>query len=264
MRVLGQQPGQGECGHSGISAGQRSSDVRPRPARTWRAVSPICAARLRCGLYPAIIWDMAGFQITSIAEPIASDAEASWAVVRLVTRVDFLGMLDDLEGAHVVDRQLLALIFSRLSDVGVGKKGGLLFSAAHQVEDYRRLVEDALEETEHSPMPENEWHRLQATLGDEMLAELLGISPASERRYSRGERVTPDEIADRLHFLALLVADLSGSYNDYGVRRWFDRPRQALAGRAPCSFLGAGFEPRSDDSSALRRLAAALVGAGAS
>ena len=222
-----------------------------------------CATRLAYGSPPATLWDIAGFQITSIGEPMASDAEASSAVARLVTRVDFLGMLDDLEGAHVVDRQLLALIFSRLSDVGVGKKGGLLFSAAHRIEDYRRLVEDALEETEHSPMPENEWHRLQATLGEEMLAELLSISSASERRYSRGDRVTPDGVADRLHFLALLVADLSGSYNDYGIRRWFDRPRQALAGRAPRSLLGAGFEPTSDDSSALRRLAAGLVGAGA-
>ena len=181
-----------------------------------------------------------------------------------MTRVDFLGMLDDLEGAQVVDRELLALIFSRLSEVGVGKKGALLFSAANQVEDYRLLVEEALEETEHSPMPENEWHRLQITLGDEMLAELLGISPASERRYARGERVTPDPVADRLHFLALLVADLSGSYNEYGVRRWFDRPRQVLGGRAPRAFLGVDFEPQSDDGSALRRLAAGLVGAGAS
>jgi hypothetical protein len=112
-------------------------------------------------------------------------------------------------------------------------------------------------------MPEMEWLRLQDALGDEMLAELVGVSPASERRYSRGERVTPDGVADRLHFLALLVADLSGSYNEYGVRRWFDRPRQALAGRAPRSLLGAGFEPGSADSSALRRLVAGLVGAGA-
>jgi hypothetical protein len=81
-------------------------------------------------------------------------------VARLVTRVQFLGLLDDLEGAHVVDRDLTALIFARLSEAGVGKKGGLLLSAAHQVADYRKLVEDALEDTEQSPMPEMEWLRL--------------------------------------------------------------------------------------------------------
>jgi hypothetical protein len=112
-------------------------------------------------------------------------------------------------------------------------------------------------------MPQEEWKRLQATLGDELLADLVGVSLTSERRYSGGERTTPDEVADRLHFLAMLVADLSGSYNDYGIRRWFDRPRQALAGRAPRTLLGRGFAPTSDDGAGLRRLAAGLVGAGA-
>jgi hypothetical protein len=101
-------------------------------------------------------------------------------------------------------------------------------------------------------------------LGEDMLASLLRISPASVRRYSRKERPTPDDVAARLHFVALLTADLSGAYNEFGIRRWFDRSRQALGDRAPGEVLGAGFDLESDDAAALRRLAAGLLGAGAS
>lgn len=224
---------------------------------------PSAGHRLAFGSESDMIWCMSRFQITSIDEPIAPDAETSVAIARLVTRVDFLGMLSELEGAQVINRDFLTLIFSRLNEVGIAREGGVLLAAADRSGQYRSLIERALEETEHSPMPSIEWAPLLETLGEDNLAGLVGISPASVKRYSRQDRPTPDEVANRLHFLALLVADLSGSYNSYGIRRWFSRPRHALGGHTPSALLGAGFEPSSDDAAALRRLAGELVGAGA-
>jgi len=93
---------------------------------------------------------------------------------------------------------------------------------------------------------------------------LLGVSASSIRRYHVGDRATPQHVAERLHFLALLIADLAGSYNDYGIRRWFTRPRTALANRRPIDLLVAPtFDPDGDDANSLQALAASLTASGA-
>jgi hypothetical protein len=76
---------------------------------------------------------------------------------------------------------------------------------------------------EDSPLPDQEWTALRNTLGDGLLARLCRVSEVSLRRYAARARPTPDVVAQRLHILALIVADLRGAYNDYGVRRWFQR-----------------------------------------
>ena len=93
-----------------------------------------------------------------------------------------------------------------------------------------RGVHDALDQ---SPAPMAEWPALQEVLGPELLAGLVGVSASSTRRYASGARATPDPIAVRLHFVALVVGDLAGAYNDIGVRRWFQRPRTRLDGNTP-------------------------------
>ena len=79
----------------------------------------------------------------------------------------------------------------------------------------------------------------------EDLAELLGISLSSLRRYSSKQRETPDDVADRLHFVALLTSDLTGAYNDMGVRNWFSRKRALLDGKAPKNLLHGDWRPGS-------------------
>lgn len=119
-------------------------------------------------------------------------------------------------------------------------------------------VNDALHE---SPSPATEWGALRETLGDTLLAALVGISDASLRRYAGGQRQTPQKVAERLHWLALVVGDLAGSYNDFGIRRWFDRPRQQLAGLSPRAALGTEWSVDDAQAAQVRALAHALVGA---
>jgi hypothetical protein len=78
-------------------------------------------------------------------------------------------------------------------------------------------------------------------------------------RYERGARRTPDAVAARLHFLALLIGDLAGAYNPIGIRRWFDRPRTALEGHAPAYLLAGPWQPEEAGPARVRELARALV-----
>ena len=92
-------------------------------------------------------------------------------------------------------------------------------------------------------------------------AVLGGDSPSSLRRYAAGARRAPDSVVGRLHTLALLVADLAGAYNDYGIRRWFARPRTVLEGRSPEAVLAGEWDPDGPEAARVRRLATGVVGA---
>ena len=84
------------------------------------------------------------------------------------------------------------------------------------------------------------------------------ISTVILRRYLSGAGRTPDDVAVRLHALALIVGDLAGAYDDAGIRRWFARRRTALGNRAPVDVLAAGCGsltiPRSGRCTSSRRV----------
>jgi hypothetical protein len=75
------------------------------------------------------------------------------------------------------------------------------------------------------------------------------------QRYQNGDRQVPDAVAERAHFLTSVVAALEGTYNEFGVRRWFERPRSVFDGRTARQLLSGNWSP--DDESAGRVLAAA-------
>jgi hypothetical protein len=89
------------------------------------------------------------------------------------------------------------------------------------------------------------------------------LSPVWARRCASGAHRTPDDVADRLHTVALVVASLNGSYNDLGVRRWFHRPRTALNGKAPADILAGDWSSDDADVVSVQALADSLLGAAA-
>lgn len=112
---------------------------------------------------------------------------------------------------------------------------------------------------EQSPVPQFEWRSVLRVFEPEQLADLLDISLSSLRRYQAADRTTPDDIAARLHFLALVIGDLAGAYNEIGIRRWFQRKRTQLDGRSPAAALGRNWDPDDAGPQRVRALAAALV-----
>lgn len=153
-------------------------------------------------------------------------------------RADAMGLLPAGERLTVLDLPSFRKIVWLIQRAGIarGIYAGLGDDPASQAGLERTLqhLNMALEE---SPAPEFEWTRLFETLGPDLLSRLLGISASSVRRYKAASRETPDEDAGRLHFLSLIVGDLSGAYNEIGVRQWFDRKRAQLEGRAPSGLL---------------------------
>ena len=109
----------------------------------------------------------------------------------------------------------------------------------------------------------SEWPHLVEIFGVDQLARLLAISPSSVRRYKEHARTIPDDIAGRLHLLALVVGDLAGAYNDIGIRRWFERVRTLLGNRAPQEFLRGDWSPNDPGPTKVRELARSLVAAAA-
>ena len=112
-----------------------------------------------------------------------------------------------------------------------------------------------------SPAPMYEWPHLVKIFGVNQLARLLAVSPSSVRRYKENARTTPDDIAGRLHFLALVVGDLAGAYNDIGIRRWFERARTSLGNRAPQEFFRGEWSPNDAGATRVRELACSPVAA---
>jgi len=118
-----------------------------------------------------------------------------------------------------------------------------------------QLLAEVYERLEECPSPDTEWQSVREVLNDELLAGLLTISQVSLRRYAKGERHCPDLIAARLHWLALVIEQLEGTYNAYGIRRWLQRPRTALDGQAPLDRLQGPWDPDDNAVQAIIALA---------
>ena len=203
---------------------------------------------------------MAIFQIRSVASPFDSPSVASLAVT-VLTRAEAMGLLPPTETIERLDMAMFRRLAGGIAEAGIGN--GVLADlsasprpSAQQLAGTLRRLNEALDA---SPTPFSEWRGVHDVLGGDVLAQLLGVSVSSLRRYHSGSRRTPDEIAARLHFLALVIGDLAGAYNDFGVRRWFQRPRKLLGSRSPAQLLRGTWRPEDPGPSRVRDLAAALV-----
>lgn len=209
---------------------------------------------------------MTRIRLRSVAEPL-DRPEAAWEAVRFLTTAEALGLLPaSLESVETLDLPVVRAVLKEAGTAGVGRRAMAEAESRREADSEGWLdvlvhANDALAE---SPIPERTWPVLAGVLGVDLLARLLGVAPASARRYLTGGRITPDVVADRLHFVALVVGDLAGSYNDFGVRRWFVRRRAQLEGKAPADVLAGDWSPDDAGPGAVRALATRLVDAMAS
>ncbi len=127
-------------------------------------------------------------------------------------------------------------------------------------EDFATWIRAQRDDISSSPVPELELPILKRLFGANALAEAVGVAGSSLRRYASRERSIPNHVGVRLHLLALIVGDLAGSFNERGIRRWFERPRSELGGRAPRDILLGGWDP--DDADVIRVAALAAERAG--
>lgn len=191
-------------------------------------------------------------------------------LIGLVSRVAAMGLLHgrpiERLDADAIERVLDALQAGGLLGTQRARFGAMLQPGAWRpepIDETSNAIRQLIAVLEESPVPRTEWPAMRKIFGDEALAELLAISLSSLKRYAGEERATPSKIAERLHWVAMVVADLAGSYNEFGIRRWFERSRSQLEGRSPRKVLGAQWSPGDPAARRVRSLAASLVGAGA-
>jgi uncharacterized protein (DUF2384 family) len=151
-----------------------------------------------------------------------------------------------------IDRGLIGSAIASAAQAGLAEQVAARADAESPGE---RTVLAFLDALQRSPRPAHEIASLAAIFGYPGLGRLVAVSEPSLRRYAMETRVAPDAVAERVHFVARLVAVLRGSFNEFGIRRWFERPHPSLDGRAPASLLGA-FDPA--DANPQAALAAAL------
>ena len=161
------------------------------------------------------------------------------------------------------DLELVRRIAQEASAAGIGQDAAVaLLHGGNRPDRLAALIERLDEALRESPLPEREVPELLRVFDREDLAVLAGTSSVSLGRYLAGTRKWPDELAGRMHWLALVASDLAGAYNDFGIRRWFERERTQLGGRSPRQLLGAEWDPADPDVERVRQLAAALAGVG--
>jgi uncharacterized protein (DUF2384 family) len=206
---------------------------------------------------------MQNLQIKSVSPPF-NEPQVARLSVSALGLADAMGLVPPEQEIGALDDNAMLSVLAALDESGVGKAWAARYAAVKDkpksLVGFLKNLQQALE---GSPLPEREWHKLLGVLGVDALTRLLGISPASLNRYQSGERATPDEVAERLHFLALVVGELLGSYNALGIRRWFERPRTALEGRSPIQILAGDWRASDPGARAVRDLARSLSGAGA-
>jgi hypothetical protein len=199
-------------------------------------------------------------QIDSARAPFNSPRVAFQAITA-VGRADAMGLLPADELIATLDLPSFRKMLRHIHRAGIARiiQLTLLDDGANSGPGLERILEHLNTALEESPAPEFEWKRLTDVLGLELLSRLLGISASSVRRYKAAARTTPDEVAERLHFLSLTVGDLSGAYNEIGIRQWFDRKRAQLGGHAPADFLKGRWKPGQVGPRQVQDLGRALV-----
>jgi hypothetical protein len=97
---------------------------------------------------------------------------------------------------------------------------------------------------------------LEIVLQEELLTDLTGKSPADIQKDLLGR-------SKEIYFLYEIVDCLRGSYNDEGIRRWFQRERSQLGGKSPLQYLGSGWSPDEEDAKRILELARSSIDPGA-
>ena len=200
---------------------------------------------------------MSKSRLDSVIDP--PTLEVARLTFEAARRAEAMGIVEP--GLSRADASGIRDLANKVRRAGIGSSAADILNnvEAPSTDDVTRLLELVIAALDASPAPQYEWKGLTRVFPPEDLAELLNVSKSSLTRYQSGERPTPDDVAARLHFLALVVGDLAGSYNDTGIRRWFQRKRTQLDGRSPAAMLRTDWDPDEEGPMRVRALARDLV-----
>lgn len=105
------------------------------------------------------------------------------------------------------------------------------------------------------------WNNVRNILGFDLLALLItGQEKTRAARadlfvYDAKPRSAPDEVIERFYFVTKIVVNLEGSFNDFGIQRWFMRKRVQLNGLSPAQILKGDWHPGDEGPQKVLKLA---------
>jgi hypothetical protein len=197
--------------------------------------------------------------LQKLAENIPMSQEFFAEALDVLFKASAMGLIEKPKDVFKLDFLSIKKLFRQIAKYGFGEKW------LHDIDAWPsqdpvdvikklRLLNNILEE---SPNPKGEWRVVLEYIPDNLLSYLLGgISASSVQRYSSAERDTPDDVKKRLHLIALIIGDLSGSYNHEGIRQWFQRSRnKAFDGKSPADLLAGNWKPEDASPSKVRQFA---------
>jgi uncharacterized protein (DUF2384 family) len=209
-----------------------------------------------------MLQNMTEIYIEAVEEPFLHSPRLTRLAFGLVARAQVMSCLPDgVHGVVHLDRPLLEGVRTCFRTAGIATMPAVGLPDTDD-QELEHALDETLAAVDASPHPAGEWAPARDLLDDALLARILGISESSLRRYASGARETPDQIAWRLHVVARMLASLLGSYNAYGVRRWFERPRAMLEGRTPAQVIMSAEHEEDPALGVVFELSDALVGAG--
>jgi hypothetical protein len=178
-----------------------------------------------------------------------------------VRRAEAMGLITSSSPITDLGLDDVKRVMRGVTDAGIARSSLLELETIAQPDpaEVAELMRTVIAALEASPAPAFEWRAVGRVFDAESLAPLLGISVSSLRRYQAGTRVTPDDVAARLHFMALVISDLAGAYNEIGIRRWFQRDRTLLDGQPPSALLTGEWNPDAAGPGRVRELARSLA-----
>ena len=171
-------------------------------------------------------------------------ADVRLLAVEAWRRAEAMGLLDeDGQAGRQLDRRAMTRLFNRVRAAGIARGPALRLDNVETPsnEDLASMLRLVIAALEASPVAKYEWPAVTRVFEPEPLAELLGISLSSLRRYLSGARDTPDDVAVRLGGEEFALV-LSG-----------------LAGRSPAALLGGEWNPEDKGPQHVRALAQSLT-----
>jgi hypothetical protein len=190
------------------------------------------------------------------SDDLAETLDAPHAAVVATRLAELMGLYHRAPG-QTIDRRTVSEVIRAAAGHGLAE--GLAARVDPSGADDSAVFE-LLRSLRQSPSPAAEIPSLTGILGAATVQSLVGASDASLRRYAAEDREAPDPVAQRVHYVATLVAILRGSFNEFGIRRWFDRPNPFLSGRAPATCLPGTFDPDDRGPREVLRAAGELLG----
>lgn len=201
-------------------------------------------------------------QLRSARHPFVT-TRLAFKAARVLAVAESMGLWSVDEPVVELDASTFRAAIEAAARAGVASKASFEFGQEMDasLEELERFLDRVYGDLHGSPVPECELPVLERLFGVDDLADLLSVGASTLRRYLRQERDVPEAVADRIHFLALVLSDLAGSYNERGLRRWFDRARPQLAEKTPRMLLQGDWSPNDANPQLIAALASELSGA---